>query len=97
MNLKWSIDTGYLPVRKSSMDKDAFYDTVLKNPDYFIPISQVKLGTEIFIDPTDGKIYELFEEAAYKVLILNTPSEEALNEAQKQAQYILDEMFNQGR
>lgn len=97
INLKWSIETGYVPVRKSSMDKDAFYDTVLENPDYYIPISQVKLGTEIFLDPTDGKIYELLEEAAYKVLILNIPSEEALNEAQKQAQDILDEMVNQGR
>lgn len=97
INLKWSIETGYLPVRKSSMDKDAFYDTVLKNPDYFIPISQVKLGTEIFIDPTDGKIYELLEEAAYKVLILNMTSEEVLNETQNQAQHILDEMLNQGR
>ena len=96
-NLKWSTSTGFLPVRKSAMDQDVFYDTVLQNPDYFIPISQVKLGTRIFIDPTDGKIYELLEKAAYKVLIENIPSEEALKEAQLQGQFMLDEMLNKGR
>ncbi|PKM51364.1 MAG: ABC transporter substrate-binding protein [Firmicutes bacterium HGW-Firmicutes-7] len=96
-SLHWVTNTGFLPVRKSSMDEDAFYDVVLENPDYFIPISQVKLGTKIFIDSTDGKIYDLLETAANKVLIENVPAMEALTEAQIEAQYILDSMLNQGR
>lgn len=96
-SLDWLTNTGFLPVRKSSMDEDAFYSRVLENSDYFIPISQVKLGTKIFIDPTDGKIYDALETAAHKVLVENISVEEALDEAKTESQLILDEIRNQGR
>lgn len=97
INLNWSIKTGNLTVRKSSMDKDIYYETILNNPEFLLPISQVKMGRDNFIDPTDGEIYDLLEEAAYKVLILNISSKEALDEAQKKAQEVLDNFINQGR
>lgn len=97
VNLNWSLKTGYLPVRKSSMDMDEFYDYVIENPDYFVPIKQIKMGTKIFIDPTDGKIYDALMEAADKLQIQNVPAAIALAEAKKKAQRELDEMLNQGR
>jgi len=97
VSLEWVTKTGYLPVRKSSMDEDAFYSKVLENPDFFIPVRQVKLGTKTFIDPTDGEIYELLEEAARKVLVENIPAKEVLDIANDEAQFILDELLNKGR
>ncbi len=96
-SLEWVTQTGFLPVRKSSMDEDAFYNRVLENPDYFIPIRQVKLGTKIFIDPTDGKIYDLLEEAANKLIVDNIAAAEVLEEANENAQILLDELYNKGR
>jgi multiple sugar transport system substrate-binding protein len=96
-SLDWLTNTGFLPVRKSSMDEDAFYSHILENPDYFIPISQVKFGTKIFIDPTDGKIYDALNNAAYKVLVENISAKEALEIAKTETQPILDEIRNQGR
>lgn len=97
VGVSWSTKTGYLPVRKSSMDQEVFYDKVISNPDYFVPIRQVKMGTFTFIDPTDGVIYSALENAAYQVLIENIPAETALEEAKKKAQFALDELYNQGR
>ncbi len=93
----WATKTGYLPVRKSVMDQDAFYEAVLANPDYFIPIRQVKMGAKTFIDPTEGHINEQLELAAYKVLIENVDAQIALDEAAKNAQAKMDELFNQWR
>jgi multiple sugar transport system substrate-binding protein len=57
----------------------------------------VKFGTKIFIDPTDGKIYDALNNAAYKVLVENISAKEALEIAKTETQPILDEIRNQGR
>lgn len=97
VNLKWSLRTGYLPVRKSSMDMDDFYENILENPHYLVPIKQIKLGTKIFIDPTDGKIYEALDEAAKKLQIQNIPANIVLKEAKERAQKELDQLLDRGR
>jgi multiple sugar transport system substrate-binding protein len=43
-----------------------------------------------FIDPTDGKIDDALAKAADKVEIEGVPANQALNEAQKEAQAALD-------
>lgn len=87
---KWSMETGYLPVRQSAIESKAYVDYINNNPSFKVTLEQMEKATHITPDPTGGQIYEALRVAAEKVQILNIPAEIALEEARQMAQNALD-------
>lgn len=87
---KWSMATGYVAVRQSTLEVEEFKAYTEENPQALVPISQASHGTPALIDPTGGKIFDALSIAADKVELENVPAKEALDEAQKTAQEALD-------
>lgn len=87
---KWSMATGYVAVRQSTLDVEEFKAYTEENPQALVPISQASHGTPALTDPTGGKIFDALSIAADKVELENVPAKEALDEAQKTAQEALD-------
>ena len=89
---KWSMATGYVAVRQSTLEVEEFKAYTEENPQALVPISQASHGTPALTDPTGGKIFDALSIAADKVELENVPAKEALDEAQKTAQEALDSM-----
>ena len=83
---KWSMETGYVAVRKSTQDVKEFNDYTEKNPQAFVPLQQASHGSVLPTDPTGGKIYDALKVAADKVEIEGVSAKDALDEAQKTAE-----------
>lgn len=89
---RWSMTTGYIPVRKS-VEKDPDYSAFVKeNPQALVPLTQASFGHPALIDPTNGKIFDLLSIAADKIEIENIPARQVLDDAQKKAQKALDKI-----
>lgn len=87
---KWSMATGYVAVRQSTLEVEEFKTYTQENPQALVPISQAAHGTPALTDPTGGKIFDALSIAADKVELENISAQEALDEAQKTAQEALD-------
>ena len=87
---KWSMATGYVAVRQSTLEVADFKAYTEENPQALVPISQASHGTPALTDPTGGKIFDALSIAADKVELENVSAQEALDEAQKTAQEALD-------
>lgn len=87
---KWSMATGYIAVRQSTMDVEEFKAYTEENPQALVPMQQATHATPSLTDPTGGKIFDALSIAADKVELENVPAKEALDEAQKTAQEALD-------
>ncbi|MDQ0219211.1 ABC transporter substrate-binding protein [Peribacillus cavernae] len=87
----WSIKTGYIAVRESAKEVQAYKEFAEKNPQILVPLEQAKNGTPGFVDPTGGQILDALSKATDKVEIENIPAEKALKEAKEEAQKALDE------
>ena len=87
---KWSMETGYVAVRQSVKENEAFQAFAEENPQILVPLEQSMHASILPIDPTGGKVYDALKIAADKVEIENIPAQEALDEAQKTAQEALD-------
>ncbi|MCD8240881.1 MAG: hypothetical protein LUD73_00310 [Lachnospiraceae bacterium] len=92
---KWTMATGYVPVR-TDMDEDADYQAyVAENPQAAVPVSQATHGSIYPYDPTGGEIIDALSIAADKVELEGISAQEALDEAQATAQAALDEALGQ--
>lgn len=89
---KWSMETGYIAVRQSTLEVEEFKAYTEENPQALVPISQASHATPSLTDPTGGKIFDALSIAADKVELENVSAQEALDEAQKTAQAALDSM-----
>ena len=87
---KWSMGTGYVPVRKSTLEVPEYAAYTEENPQALVPFNQATHATAAPIDPTGGKILDALKIAADKVELENVPAKEALDEAQETAQKALD-------
>lgn len=92
ISAQWSIASGYISVNKNTENDQTFKDFVAKNPQAAVPLKQAMHASEMFIDPTNGKIADALKVAADKVEIENVDAKEALDEAQKTAQEELDKL-----
>lgn len=88
---KWSMETGYLPVRRSAIESQDYVNYINEHPNFKVTLEQMEKATNITYDPTGGQIYEALKIAAEKVEILNIPADIALEEAREMAQKALDE------
>ncbi len=92
---KWTMATGYVPVR-TDMDEDEDYQAyVAENPQAAVPVSQATHGSIYPYDPTGGEIVDALSIAADKVELEGISAQEALDEAQATAQAALDEALGQ--
>ncbi|PKM93849.1 MAG: ABC transporter substrate-binding protein [Firmicutes bacterium HGW-Firmicutes-1] len=89
---KWSMETGYLPVRLSAIESREYIEFIDKHPSFKVTLEQMNRATNISYDPTGGAIYEALKIAAEKVEVLNIPADIALEEARNSAQKALDEV-----
>lgn len=87
---RWSMTTGYIPVRQSVKNVTEYQAYIKKNPQALVPLKQAGFATPDFFDPTKGKILDAIAIAADKVQIQNIPAKQALKEAAKRAQRALD-------
>ena len=87
---KWSMATGYVAVRESTLENETFKAYAEENPQALVPLQQASHGSILPTDPTGGKIYDALSIAADKVEIEGISAKEALDEAQKTAQAALD-------
>lgn len=86
----WSMETGYVPVRNSTVDDEEYKKFTEENPQALVPFMQAQHGSILPEDPTGGKVYDALKVAADKVEIEGISAEEALGEAKKTAQKALD-------
>ena len=54
---KWSMETGYVAVRKSTQDVKEFKDYTKKNPQALVPLQQASHGSVLPTDPTGCLLY----------------------------------------
>jgi ABC-type sugar transport system, periplasmic component len=87
---KWSMSTGYIPVRLSAQDDPDYKAYLEKNPQAKFPLLQAAHASPIFLDPTGGKITDILSKACDKVEIENQPAADVLKQAQADAQKALD-------
>lgn len=89
---QWSMKIGYIPVRESTNDVAEYKQFVEENPYAAVPYQQALHASPRFIDPTGTKIWDVLSVAADKLELENMPAQEVLDEAQKAAQQVLDEV-----
>lgn len=89
---RWSMATGYIPVRETTLETPEYKAYIKENPQALVPFSQAMHASPDPIDPTGGKIFDALSIAADKVEIENIPAADALKEAAQTAQAALDEM-----
>ncbi|MCO7263064.1 extracellular solute-binding protein [Dickeya zeae] len=87
---RWSMFTGYIPVRESVLQDADYQKYVAANPQAAVPVQQAKSASMDFIDPTKGKILDALTVAADQVEIENKPAQQVLTEAARKAQKALD-------
>ncbi|EAS45628.1 glycerol-3-phosphate-binding periplasmic protein precursor [Photobacterium profundum 3TCK] len=87
---RWSMFTGYIPVRESVKNVADYQSYTKANPQALIPLLQAATASKDFLDPTNGKISDALAIAADQVQIENIPAEKALKQAAKKAQRALD-------
>ncbi|WP_116474602.1 extracellular solute-binding protein [Zobellella maritima] len=87
---RWSMYTGYIPVRASVEQVAEYQAYTQENPQALVPLKQAGMASKDFFDPTNGKILDALDIAADKVQIENIPAEKALKAAAKRAQRALD-------
>lgn len=90
---RWSMATGYIPVRRTTLDIPEYQSYTEENPQALVPLAQAMHASPDPIDPTGGKIFDALSIAADKVEIENVPAADALNEAAETAQAALDETY----
>jgi len=87
---RWSMFTGYIPVRQSVNDVAEYQNFTKQNPQALIPLKQASTASKIFLDPTNGQIVDALAVAADQVEIENIPAAQALKQAAIRAQRALD-------
>lgn len=87
---KWSMATGYVPVRQSTLEDEAYLAYTKDHPQALVPFRQAMHASPDPIDPTNGAIFDALDLAADQVEIENVPAKEALDEACRTAQEALD-------
>ncbi|MCD5414623.1 MAG: ABC transporter substrate-binding protein [Clostridiales bacterium] len=88
---RFSMLTGYVPVRNSVLELPEYIEFLKENPDADAALIQIdKYAIPFFIDPTGGAILQALSDAVDQVQIENKPAREALDKAAKEAQRELD-------
>lgn len=88
-----SMKSGYVPVRKSTLDDPEYAAYTAENPQAVVPMSQLEYCTAQFLDITGGGIGDAFGDMVDRVQIEGFDAVEALTICQQEAQEALDEYW----
>jgi multiple sugar transport system substrate-binding protein len=89
---RWALETGYVPVRLSSQESEAFKSYSEEHPEILVPLTQSAHASVRPIDPTGGEIYDALKIAADQVELEGISAKEALDKAAETAQKALDKV-----
>ncbi len=89
---EWSMNTGYIAVRKSAREVEAYKKFAEEHPQILVPLKQAETASPLFTDPTGGKITDALSKAADRVEIEGVPAADALRAAKEEAQKALDQV-----
>lgn len=90
VSAKWSMETGYIPVRESSFQLPEYKAFVIEHEGFQVINDQRKYSTHLLEDPTGGKIYEAIKQASVEVEVFGYSVEEVLNRLNEELQVELD-------
>ncbi len=82
---KWSIDSGYIAIRKSAYQTPLMRDFLAKWPQYLVAREQLQYAQTELMTYDNEKIYEIINTMAQAVMTGRAAPEAALESAQKQA------------
>ena len=83
---QWSIGTGYLGTRPDAYDTDALKAYVQEFPAAAVARDQLKYATAELSVHENGRVYKILNDAIQAALTGSKTPEEALKDAQKQAE-----------
>lgn len=86
----WSMNTGYVAVRKSTQDVEKFKTYAKDHPQALVPLQQAMHGSILPEDPTGQERSGMPKDRSDEVEIEGKSAKEALDKAQKTAQEALD-------
>jgi ABC-type glycerol-3-phosphate transport system substrate-binding protein len=87
----WSQNTGYFPVRKSSIDILTQQGYYKERPQFKTTIDQLQYAREAPLTPHLPAIFKEITKAMEAILVNNTPALEAMTRAQERAQAIVQQ------
>ncbi len=88
---RWSMQTGYIAVRKSAQDDPDYKAYSEENPQVLVPLKQAaEIGIPTILDPTGNSIFDALRIATDLVEVEGVSAQEALDEACEVAQKALD-------
>ena len=85
--------SGYIPVRKSTLEDPEYAAYIEKNPQAVVPMQQLEYCTAEFLDITGGGIGDALGDLVDRIEIEGSDVMEALTICQQEAQAALDEYW----
>lgn len=94
VSARWSMETGYFPVRESSFELPEYKAFVNQNTGFLVMNQQRDDSTDLLKDPTGGKIYEALKQASVEIEVYGHSVEDVLNRLNQELQIELDKVNN---
>jgi len=88
---QWSIDTGYIAIRKSAYDVPAMKDYVVKVPQALVARDQLQYAEKELTAHNSTQIQHILGTAIQAAITGKSPPQAALDDAQKQADQLLSQ------
>ena len=88
-----SMNSGYIPVRKSTLEDPEYAAYIAENPQAVVPMNQLEYCTAEFLDITSGGINDAMNDLVDRIEIEGADVMEALTICQEEAQAALDEYW----
>jgi len=87
----WSQNTGYFPIRKSSVELLTQQGYYKDRPQFKTTLDQLQFAREAPLTPRWPTIAKEITKAMEEILVNNVPANQALTKAQQRAQALLDQ------
>ncbi|PXW82325.1 carbohydrate ABC transporter substrate-binding protein (CUT1 family) [Pseudogracilibacillus auburnensis] len=87
---QWSIDTGYVATRESAYETETLKEYTEVFPESIVAREQLEYADSELATYQNGEIQKLFNDALQSILTGNTTVEDGLNDAQEEANRVLE-------
>jgi ABC-type glycerol-3-phosphate transport system substrate-binding protein len=78
---KWSMETGYLPVRNSAIESKNYQEFLAKNENYKTGINELTMATVAPIVPSWQSIRGIIDDTVFNTVVVKQDVKESLNTA----------------
>ncbi len=86
---RWTVDSGYVAARKSAWDQTALKDYTAKNPQALVARDQLQFAQREFSTHSGPQVQKVFGDELQAALTLKKTPQQAMDDAQKNADNIL--------